>query len=325
MTNSRRLIARQLSRYPSLLESRRAHSQMVKRHQGEASYASSWLYTLRVCRNEVGLPGYAARVGESHIGIGLHHGTVSLLLLAFIDEADAADACVELYEYLSIDLPDTPILVKRLPPQVADRLLVKDRFVEARPTLSPSILEDDSFPEVDVDLHQLDKARHLARKARQFANRNVPLSVRRGPLGAFEARSALKAICGSDHDKFCSYRSMVDEAIRPFGGGTYSTWLFENSDAALRYRGLYIVDALGDKLAGLYCAISSRDAGGLTEWMDMTVLSEMASRGFERVLLGGSESLGVYRYTQKLLPVPTALPEVTLVRQDIADRYRQSQ
>jgi len=287
---------------------------------GTPSYASSWLYALRVCRNELGLPGHSGQIGTTHIGIGIHHGTVSLLALAFSDPLEASQACADIYDELSADLPDVPILLKRLPPKIALPLLNTEHFVVAQ--LSDWILEDDSFPELDVLPERLGNARDLARGARRFANRGIRVAAHNEIVSATKARSVLKTICGSDHDKFCAYRAIVDEAFQHSRPRNYMTWLFEDDRSPHKYRGLYVVDDLGAGTGGLYCAVSSRDVGGLTEWMDVNVFRELGARGFDRVLLGGSETSGVFAYTKKLLPIPAASPGLTVVRRDIVERTR---
>jgi len=318
---SNSVVLERLASFPSLIEAQSAHAQMIP--DGSPTYASSWLYALRVCRDELGLPGRSGHIGTTHVGIGVHHGSISLLPLAFSDPLKASKTCADLYHELSTDLPDVPILLKRLPWKIAQPLLLTEQFVIANHNLSDWILEDDSFPELEVMTDRLGDAHALARGVRRFARRGVEVALCRDGVSATKARTVLRTICGSDHDKFCAYRAIVDEAFHPSRRADYLTWLFQDSDPPHRYRGLYVVDSLGAKTAGLYCAVSSRDVGGLTEWMDMKVLCEMAARGFDRVLLGGSETSGVFAYTQKLLPVPASSPGITIVRRDTVGRIRQ--
>ena len=74
-------------------------------------------------------------------------------------------------------------------------------------------------------------------------------------------------------------------------------------DASKNVHGIYISEKIADQATGLYCALSSLKAPGITEWMDYHFFKYLHESGYKQVYLGGSETSGVHQYVQKLSPM----------------------
>ena len=200
------------------------------------------------------------------------------------------------------DATKTPILLKKIQRHAFEQMVFP---VDLPHDDLP--LEDDSCPESVLHLRKLfvspagdvnPVAKNLIRRARAFENAGIQLH----PLDditqvPFEE---LERFLARDPVKYANYLPIVTYlyAQRP-DRYKYQVMVFTDGS---RIRGLYMTEVLSLTELGMYGGITSKDASGLTEWMDLHFFRKVFSEGIRTVHLGGAESNGVAQYVGKLLP-----------------------
>ena len=106
-------------------------------------------------------------------------------------------------------------------------------------------------------------------------------------------------LCAPQSEKYKSYIQMIRE-VSSQPGNTYTTRVYQDEQATVH--GLYVSETLAAGTMGLYCAVSSKRAPGITEWMDYDFFHQLYREGVHTLYLGGSETRGVDSYVKKLLP-----------------------
>jgi hypothetical protein len=259
-------------------------------------YSSSWLYTLRTSHVEHGLAGYKYISNDLVAFVGFRHNC--LYVTAAYDLTHGV-ALHKLCRTL-VKVTGARIILKKF----SDELYNQCPYEE----ISNSVLrEDDTCPETKIelqklfigpDLHINPVTRKLARRARAFEQREMRLDIvtdiQQVPL------AALELFLAQDINKYASYIQILRYlAERPENIYQYRTMVFLSKGVV---RGLYMAEVLSLTDLGLYGAITSKDIGGITEWMDIYFFRAMIEHGTQTIFLGGAENSGIAQYITKLIP-----------------------
>ena len=280
-----------------------------------AGYANGWLYHLRSARNSDGTRGFRILADDFMVTIGVRDQWVNVIAPMGRDRLDQTPRVCKLIARVT----GLPLLLKKVDSSLAQQLLLQKEFYSADQDVN--ILEDESFPEQSLNLRQLfdgqgsltKAARQLRRRVRQFEGQGIELqemNLLRATTANFEL--LLREVTQGNADK----RSAYSEICRYFQSGQFDRNNYIASafvDSRNRTHGLYLVEKLGNRTAGLYCAVCSRAFRYSTEWMDVAFFRQLAQQGIDRLLLGGSETAGVHHYVQKLLPTPVTAAALPLV------------
>lgn len=266
-------------------------------------HSNSWLYTLRTTRDDNGELGYKYWHQNSLIGIGVRNEIIYLMHpMGTWDSKKIIDLCRQIS-----DNTDFPIILRRVGNNLNKSLINSERFT---PVDNRNDLEDDAFPETIIrpstiylpNLKLNPLASKLLKKAKRFEHTQIMLSFDTSVKTFGENRliEALLEMSNGIHDKFTSYTMMLKEVISITKNQTYyKSYIFYYES---KIHGIYIVEFLNSQSVGLYCALTSKAFPGITEWIDMEFFRKMRELEIETVFLGGSETIGVYRYIDKLLP-----------------------
>jgi hypothetical protein len=280
-------------------------------------YGNSWLYILRATRNDLGEPGYKFYKPGILLGMGVRKGRI--YLTRPIGERRFENV-LELSSRI-FNLTGCLVILKQIDQKLAERLLETGQFQNNHSVYEQSIFEDEAFPERLVVLEKLfntdsslnPATRNLRKKIKRFQRNGLKLHAywnhSRADLQTFQ--ESIFSLSEFDRDKYSAYLPIVKEILS------------ETSDQA-RYRicafyqrekmhGFYIGEFLSKVEMGLYCALSSKAAPGITEWMDTYFLTHAWDEGIRLVYLGGSETEGVDEYVKKLLPEPPSSSTFPLV------------
>ncbi len=170
------------------------------------------------------------------------------------------------------------------------------------------LLEDDAYPETYIDLKilfsQLEKPRFRnLRKSIKHFNQQIKLITENEIIDNKPLKNQMLEFLSDwsndDIEKFNSYNGMIKYATMQRRKGVY-TFVFQHESKIL---GIYIIGDVGNKGCGLYCGITTRDYKGGVEALDMKVYEFLKSIGYERVFVGGSETIGVFNYLKKFSPL----------------------
>ena len=267
-------------------------------------YANGWLYHLRSARNENGSAGFVYHTRDFFVTLGVRKRCVVLVSPMGKKRSSETESLVcGLSESTGMS-----VLLKKVDSDVFSFLLNRPGFSVCD---NPELLEDETFPEHDLEfanlfdrnLHVRPIARQLRRRLRQFHSKEIPLLglPERGPK-SISIVEALTRLVTRDSIKFRAYLQICREVekARMTDSGPYHWTVFATPSGQVH--GLYIAESLTSEVAGLYCAVTSRTCPHATEWMDVSFFRGLLQLGIRRLLLGGSETAGVHHYVQKLKP-----------------------
>jgi len=188
------------------------------RSRNPLSYASSWLYVLRTCR--VNSEELGAKIVHSSVvvALGCHHDAVNICVLDHASPARAAQQLAALVSNLMQLASGMPVILKKIPDELAEYLQRDSGFVRAADRLSFWQLEDDALPETSIQLCGLceavaggaDDVRALRRQIRRFEREGIALIGMRSPSMS-ERVEALRQLSGSVTDKYEAYLAIVTE------------------------------------------------------------------------------------------------------------------
>lgn len=165
------------------------------------------------------------------------------------------------------------VVIKKASEQVVEELLATNLFAVASENL-PELLEDESFPENVLDLEFTfpfgseinSRAQNLGKKYRSFEK--IGMELHRHDdlhgLGNHILYEGLRSLSRANHNKWLAYKLIIDEVSK--NPGFYKTSVFTHNG---KIHGIYIAEPFQNDDAGLYCAITSREYQGMTEWMDV--------------------------------------------------------
>jgi GNAT superfamily N-acetyltransferase len=261
-------------------------------------YSHSWLYTLRAAHTDDGKMGFKYTSKDMIAVIGYRHEYV---YVTPVFDATGGNELQRLCDALCRILR-RPVLVKKILRQ--DYQQIQFQTVSDQASLP---LEDDSYPETILQLDRLfvspdgtinPLAKKLARRAQSFERAGITFRViediREIPFEKIERFLAL------DPEKYASYLPIV-QYLYTQKPDRYKNRLMIFMHKG-RVRGLYMTEVLSLTELGMYGGITSKDIGGITEWMDIYFFRKMFNEGIQTIHLGGSENKGIAEYVGKLLP-----------------------
>lgn len=286
-------------------------------------YAHSWLYILRAAHVNNGEMGFKYVSTEMVAVIGYRHDF--LYVTPLFDTSSGARLrrlCDLLFDTLSC-----PILLKKVHQKSFEQIPIPEVAHNYLP------LEDDSCPETVLHLQKLfissdgdinPVAKKLARRARTFEEKNTIFRIVEDITEVpFEK---VRRFLAQDIEKYASYLSIVKYLYTQRSNKyKYRVVVFLHRG---RIRGLYMMEVLSMTEYGLYGGITSKDVGGITEWMDIYLFKRLFFEGVRIIHLGGAESKGIAEYIAKLIPyrpsytVQTLLYEPHAKAHDLAVKLR---
>lgn len=271
----------------------------------EPCYANSWLYLLRSTRRHFGELGFKFLSEQCLIGLGYRSQVIYVSrIYGTIQRSEVVALCTHLK-----NLTGFPVVLKKMDGKLRDSLLELPRFHSYETESLPEFLEDERYPENQICKDTLflpnfelkSIAENLIKKSRHF--QRIKSDLQTGFNVRMEAGDVLKGLsilANGNQNKYSAYDPIIREVFDSQGKhGTYLTGLFMDGQDI---QGLYIGEILSQGIMGLYCALSSRQWNGQTEWMDVRFFEHAFRSGITTILLGGSETRGVDQYVRKLLP-----------------------
>lgn len=280
-------------------------------------YCNNWLYILRSTRGDYGDYGYKFIDKDVLIGIGYRHHTVYLVHPMGKNRCAATlSLCQQIQQSLGCS-----IVLKKLDQELHEYLASSELFLrqESAPLLpvetfpeyqdNAMSLEEEAFPEHTLHLDTLYnrdtgsfmQSGSFMRKVKRFEKNTLTLTSR-NDLRHIETMPGFSTLFASHPEKYHSYLQMIREVnTHNAEDTTYKVRAYYDERATIH--GIYIAASLGPGKMGLYCAISSRDFPGITEWMDHDFFRRLYQDQIEDLYLGGSETSGVDTYIKKLFPI----------------------
>jgi len=287
-------------------------------------YGHSWLYMLRAAHIDNGSMGYKYADHELVAAIGYRHDFIYVTpLFDGTGGVRLRQLCRELFK-----ASGKSILIKKFQHQSFEQLSVQS--LDASKGLP---LEDDTCPETVLHLQKFfvskdgtvnPIAKKLIRRARAFERLGLEFQivedVTKVPLEKIERFLA------ADPEKHASYLPIVRYLhTQTADRYKYRVMVFLHKG---EIRGLYMTEVLSMTELGLYGGITSKDVGGITEWMDIHFFRKAFLEGIQTIHLGGAENEGIAEYISKLLPyrpsyfAQTVLYDYTAGKHDIAVHIR---
>lgn len=273
-------------------------------------YSSSWLYTLRAARDELGKLSFKFSHKKLLFTISKRKNVIYIGKPFGLSE-DNIDEFFKVIDYLRRTNKES-ILVKKLSPEFGSKIRkefdCREDF-EAHSTL----FEDEAYPEKIVDLNNLFETKYSniikAKPLRRGVNRYKNSS------GAFTMKSfdnedkidsnlifkVLEKVSRKNIDKKLAYSSLLNYVISTKNRNSRIILRIYHTEN--KFHGLYLLEKLSQDSLGFYCGLTSIEYPGLTEYLDYLVLQEAFLNGYRWVNLGGSETEGVYKYNKKFLPI----------------------
>ena len=285
-------------------------------------YANGWLYHLRSARNADGSLGYRYQTDDFLTTLGSRKsfstcvspmGQGRLFQTPRLCESIANETGL-------------PVVVKKVDDELYSHLVRQQGFV---PCDDGRFLEDEAYPENRIDLNRLfdeqgklnRRAKQLGRRVRQFEALQVKLTgVDASTNCQAKMTESLSKLLRNEPAKHKAY-SQIWRFVQSKPNWPTCFFLTAFFDSQENIHGMYVAERLGDRTAGLYCAVTSRVYPYATEWMDVVFFRTIWKAGFEQLMLGGSETEGVHHYVQKLLPTQLANPMRPLVYRPSSIRF----
>ncbi|HEU5121939.1 MAG TPA: GNAT family N-acetyltransferase [Candidatus Saccharimonadales bacterium] len=278
-----------------------------------SQYAHSWLYILRAAHINDGEMGYKYVSRDLVATIGYRHD--HLYITPLLDSSNGVNL-QELCDTLS-KMTHAPILIKKILPHQATPSMTRPEATYP--------LEDDTCPETVIHLQKLftsddnvnPQARKLARRAKAFERLGLTFRIHEDIKDIpFEK---IDRFLARDPEKRANYLPIIRYLYQqPTNNYKYRVMVFMHRG---RVRGLYIGEILSLTELGLYGAITSKDAGGITEWMDIYFFKKLLQGDIKTLYLGGAESEGIAEYIKKLLPYRPSYFAQTLLYAPIAAQH----
>jgi GNAT superfamily N-acetyltransferase len=281
-------------------------------------YAHSWLYVLRAAHVNAGSMGFKFISQNLVAVIGYRHNCI---YVTPIFDTTGGVKLQQLCEVVTRQI-DLPILIKKMRPAVFDQLSY--RKVNATQLL----LEDDSHPEMVLHLNRLfissdgtlnPTARKLQRRALSFEQLDIDLAIVENITTiSFEK---IKNFLALDAEKYASYLPIIRYLYTQKPDRyKYRVVIFIGRKSG-RIRGLYMTEVLSLTDVGMYGGITTKDVGGITEWMDVYFFRQLFLDGIRTVHLGGAENQGIANYVRKLVPYkPAYLTQTVLFSPERAEK-----
>jgi len=264
----------------------------------QLQYAHSWLYILRAAHVNAGEMGYKYVSNELVAAIGYRHDFI--YVTPVFDTTGGMrlhQLCDKLFKATA-----RPVLIKKFQHAVFDQVVPATK-IETRKLP----LEDDTCPETVLHLQKFfvssdgevnPVAKKLIRRARAFENSGLTFDILDDITSVpFEK---IERFLAQDPEKYASYLPIIEylytQKADPY---KYRVMVFMHKNEV---RGLYMTELLSLTEVGMYGGITSKDTGGITEWMDIHFFRKLLADGIAVVHLGGAENEGIAEYVRKLFP-----------------------
>lgn len=262
-------------------------------------FCTSWLYVLRFARDEEGKLGYKFFNGDEMLPVGVRNDTVHVLLPAGKTKIDLEGLCSHLSS------SGKRVLIRKISAEFSEQLKEGEYFEDV-PDQLRTFLEDDTYPEQSLWLNNLLTLMHeqpykpLRKVLRQFTE--MPEVLTKEVLGQGYLQEVIGFVAkwaSGDRNRLAAYENMLLYTFQ------------ERREDVLPYLflikkniiGLYLICRLAQQDCGLYCGITSKEYRGQSEALDMAVYRSLHETGFQRVFVGGAETIGVVNYMKKFQPV----------------------
>lgn len=306
---------------------------------GTAVYANSWTYITQACRGIGEGLGLRYTHGDALYSVGRHHGHFVVVnplgnlfelseVVRQLRRASARPVFIK-----KIHSPQAAFLGDLVPEPAS-------YFIGGQPAPGPYVwdatayADDDTYPEqiINVDL-----VLRFAVKPHEWFNQYGTLSSGSGSVDANSVRHSYRQFrrCVRNASHFANevkvvdfHSSLLSDAQRfvhdYFGDArTSAVNAYVNVLASLERQlpdgsqfcyivkvgaasavtGLIFAERLGPCSAGIYMRLIRRQMPGLPEYAMAQVLDRLRQAGIDTVNLGGSETLGLHVFKQKLAPI----------------------
>ena len=274
----------------------------------EISYQDGWLYPLRAARQPHGERGVLLYDSNWSFALGYRSNHVMIVRPRGNNRFNTfLQFCTRLNEKTGL-----PLVLKGCTPELGSFLRQTHLFKTRDEVKNKSVFEDEAYPEKLLDLTTVLKnpTKAWLRKIIRFQKTSGKSLHCVDMHEYFNDHDQVNVLFSWKREQSHAYREIIKEIINaPSQAPTYlgKAYIHDN-----RIHGLYVAEKLSERLWGLYCAIGSRFSPGITEWMDYHFFNLIYNSGGHRLLLGGSENLGVSRYVSKLNPEPPGVPTFPL-------------
>ncbi len=259
-------------------------------------YSQSWLYILRVSRDDKGGLGYKFVSHDLVAVIGYRNDVIYVMPIS--DETKGI-ALEKLCREIFVKTKKTIILRK-----------IHTSGEQEKKIIETNILEDDFAPEKILQLKRLfispngainPAAFNLIKKVKTFENLNKKLKVVQSLRNI--TKDQLKNFFINFPQKRKSYANMIEYLITQKNNPRYKIMIFLNGK---KIQGLYIAEVYSLREMGLYCGLTLKEFAGETEWMDIYFFRSILEAGIQTLYLGGAENEGITNYITKLIPYNTS-------------------
>jgi hypothetical protein len=283
-------------------------------NQSHDRYANGWLYLLRATRDDQGEKGFLINRDGFQVGLGYRNKTIYLVRPS---GTTAVKNIREICRYLQ-ERSESEIILKKVDEDLAQALECEDFFDSSKYIREQTLLEDEFRPELYVDLNELfptidtinPKARNLSRKVTRFLKASSICPEVHELHDDLMTVERIHRFLSKHQTKAKAYRLVVEAVCRANSRGPYISTVYQDSKSI---EGVYVAERLSARTAGLYCAVTSKSAVGMTEWMDVSFFRKLHAMGITKLLLGGCETDGVRAYCNKLLAQSASYVTQTLV------------
>lgn len=275
------------------------------------TYSDSWLYLLKGSRDEYGRLSYKYYDKEifftfsfinNSFYIGKVYGINDKNFLRFIN-------FIEILKEIHVN----PIVLKKT--TIEFRKLL-NKYYDYKEKVKGIKLFDESSPEKVLYLPNIFRGDKIKPKRfrlgiNRFLNKDVKISSYdfNNNLSYKKSIKCLEYLSKGSLEKYYSNKAMIDYI---YSNGNESI-IFTYFKGQSKIEGLYICEIISKNSVGLYCGLTSTKYGGITEYLDYLLFKKLLNKGYDYVYLGGSETLGVEKYVQKLRPIDTIYNEKAII------------
>ncbi len=269
-------------------------------------YARSWLYILRAAHCKYGRKGYKFINEEFFAIIGYRHDT--FYITPILDKTQG----IKLQQLCQkiLTLTNSQIIIKKF----SQRSYPYMKYSEKDQLKTDSLFEDESYPETVLKLPKLftnlegdinPLAKGFIKRVKRFEKLNIHYEIIDSVT--LIPQQKIKQFLNKDTEKYASYSAIIKYLYQYGENHHYKLMIFLHNQ---KIQGLYIYEIFSSTKVGLYCAVTSKDKPGITEWMDYYFLRQMHYKKIHTVYIGGAENQGIKNYCTKLLP---SKPEYTVM------------
>ncbi|MBU3978381.1 hypothetical protein KJ980_07265 [Patescibacteria group bacterium] len=261
-------------------------------------YARSWLYVLRAAHCKFGKMGYKFISKELLAVIGYRHNII--YITPIFDKTQG----IKLQQLCQKILYTTnrQIIIKKFSQQAYPYV----KYSQKDQHITEGLFEDESHPETILKLSKLftnlegdinPSAKKFIKQIKRFEKLNMHYEII--DSATLIPQQKIKQFLNKDPEKYASYSALIKYLYQQRKNNRYKLMIFLHNK---KIQGLYVSEIFSSTKAGLYCAVTSKDKPGITEWMDYCFLRQMHHKRIHTIYIGGAETKGIKTYCTKLLP-----------------------